>query len=360
MNSYPVNDSVRHGIGRDARWRVIQWATGTIGSRSLRNVIARSDMELVGLYVHSAKKAGRDAGELCGTAPVGIIATNDIDAIVALDADCVLYMQQGCDIDVLCRLLASGKNVVTTCVEFHNPPTLEPAIRDRVETACRIGGTSIYSTGSSPGFITEALPLVLLSIQTRVESIVIDEFADNSIRNSPDMLFNVMGYGKPASSFDLRQMADIKKGFAHSLRMVADAVGAPLDAVEINGEVATTDKAVDIVAGRIEAGTVAAQRITVAGMQGGRPFLTFRANWYCSRDIDADWDLRETGWRVQVRGDAPLDIDIRNAVPLDQLGAVAPNKTPNRAVNAIPAVCSAPPGIRTTIELPYVLPRLDV
>jgi 4-hydroxy-tetrahydrodipicolinate reductase len=202
------------------------------------------------------------------------------------------------------------------------------------------------------------LPLALLSIQSRLDSLTIDEFADNSIRNSPDMLFNVMGYGRPPSAFDLERMADTKIGFAHSLRMIADAIGAPLDSVDLLAEVAVARSRIEIAAGVIEGGTVAAQRITVAGMRGGKQFLAFRANWYCTRDLDVDWDLRETGWRVQVEGDAPLDITIRNAVPMDRLGAVAPNKTPNRAVNAVPFVCDAPPGIRTTIELPYILPRL--
>lgn len=340
------------------RYRVVQWATGTVGSRSLRNVIRHPRLELVGLHVHDPAKIGRDAGELCGVEPVGVLATGSVDAIVALDADCVLYMQQGCNIDDICRILESGKNIVTTRVEFHNPPTLDPDVRERVERACERGGTSIYSTGSSPGFVTEALPFALLSIQQRLDHMIIDEFADMSVRNSPDMIFNVMGYGRPASSFDLARMADVKRGFAHSLHMVANAIGAPLEAVEVSAEVAEARIDSAIAAGMVPAGTVAAQRFTVAGMRRGKPFLTFRANWYCTREIEEDWDLRETGWRVQVAGDAPLDIQIRNPVRPEDLGSVAPNKTPNRAVNAVPYVCDAPPGIRTTADLPHILPDL--
>src|SRR3546814_2927913 len=124
-------------------------------------------MELAGLYVHSADKAGRDAGELCGLEPTGVIATNDIDAIFALDADCVLYMPAACDVNEVCRLLGSGLNIVTTRGEFHRPAGMDPAVRQRIEDACRQGGTSLHSTGSSPGFITEAVPLVLSSLQRR-------------------------------------------------------------------------------------------------------------------------------------------------------------------------------------------------
>src|ERR1700754_1820658 len=146
---------------RTAPYKVVQWATGNIGMRSLRSVIEHPKLELVGLYVHAREKAGRDAGELCGLAPVGVKATNSIDDVIALRPDCVLYMQQGANIDDLCRLLVSGVNVVTTRVEFHDPLTLDPGIRQRLEEACKTGGTSLHSTGASPGFITEALPIVL-------------------------------------------------------------------------------------------------------------------------------------------------------------------------------------------------------
>jgi hypothetical protein len=135
-------------------YRVVQWATGNIGTKALRGVIEHPDLDLAGVWVHSADKAGRDAGELCGLGPTGVAATNDIDEIVGLGADCVLYMPRLCDVDEVCRLLASGANVVTTRGEFHHPGSMDPAMRARVEAACAEGGTSIHSTGSSPGFIS--------------------------------------------------------------------------------------------------------------------------------------------------------------------------------------------------------------
>jgi 2,4-diaminopentanoate dehydrogenase len=186
--------------------RVVQWATGNIGTKALREVIAHPDMDLVGVYVHSPAKAGRDAGELCGIDAVGVAATNDVEEIVALGADCVLYMPQGCDFDIVCRLLESGANIVTTRGEFHRPASLDPALLERIEKACAAGGTSIHSTGSSPGFITEALPVVVTSIQRRLDALAIDEFADLSKRNSPELLFDLMGYGKDPTKFDLPQI----------------------------------------------------------------------------------------------------------------------------------------------------------
>ena len=210
------------------RYRVVQWATGNIGLRSLQAVIEHPELELVGLYVYSEAKAGQDAGELCGLAPVGVRATRDLDEIVALQPDCVLYMGDRADMDVLCRLLESGANVVSTRSEFHRPDSLDPELRERIEAACAKGNSSLYSTGSSPGFITEALPLALLSLQRRLDRLTIEEFADMSSRNSPEMIFDLMGYGRDPSHFDPRGV-ELHGGasFAGSLRLIADALVPP-------------------------------------------------------------------------------------------------------------------------------------
>ncbi len=339
-------------------YRVVQWATGNIGSRSLRAVIEHPDLELVGLYVHADDKVGRDAGELCGLGTTGVVATNDIDDITALRPDCVLYMPQQCDFDELGRLLEAGANVVTTRGEFHHPPSLDGAARSQIESACRRGGTSIHSTGSSPGFITEAVPLALTSIQRRLDRFVIDEFADLSERNSPELLFQLMGFGDDPTKFDQRRWAHGADSFGPSLRLLGEALGLPLDSVEATGDVAVAAHDLDIAAGPLRAGGVAAQRMTVDGMRGGQPLLSFRANWYCTTDLEPAWDLRDTGWRITVDGDAPLDVELRFPFPLERMADTTPGYTAHRAVNAVSVVCEAPPGIRTTIDLPQVIARL--
>jgi 2,4-diaminopentanoate dehydrogenase len=341
------------------RYRVVQWATGNIGLRSLRAVIEHPNLDLVGLYVYSDAKAGRDAGELCGLDPTGVVATRDIEDIVALDADCVLYMADRVDLDVVCRLLESGANVVSTRSEFHRPASMDAAVRERIEAACEKGRTSLHSTGSSPGFITEALPLVLTSIQRRLDRLTIDEFADMSSRNSPEMIFRLMGFGTDPSTFDPRRWSHGAASFGPSLSLLADAINMPLDSVESGGEVASARKTFDIAAGTVEAGTVAAQRMIVSGMRDGQPLLQFRANWYLSTDIEPAWDLRESGWRVVVQGDAPLDVSITFPVAPEHYAATTPGLTAHRPVNAIPYVVAAEPGIRTIVELPQVVANLS-
>ena len=338
--------------------RVVQWATGNIGARSLRGVIEHPELTLAGVYVTSAAKAGKDAGDLCGLPATGVTATNDVDEILALKADCVLYMPAACDVDEVCALLASGANVVTTRGEFHHPDSIDPAVRARVEAACRAGGTSIHSTGSSPGFISEALPIALASIQRRLDSLTINEFADLSKRDSPDLLFNIMGFGVPVADFDVRRFGYGAIAFGPSLRHLADALGMPLDSVESTGELAAARETIRIAAGPLEKGTVAAQKMIVTGIRDGRPLLRFAATWYCSDVLEQDWDLRATGWHVVVDGDAPLDIDIRFAVPIERMGDASPGYTANRAVNAVRVVCAARPGIQPTAALPQIIANL--
>jgi 4-hydroxy-tetrahydrodipicolinate reductase len=267
-------------------------------------------------------------------------------------------MPQGCDFDEVCRLLEAGANIVTTRGEFHHPASLDPDVLARVEAACQRGGSSIHSTGSSPGFISEAVPIVLTSIQRRLDHLQIDEFADLSKRDSPTLLFELMGYGTDPASFGDARWAHGAQSFGPTLRLLAEALGTPLDSVEASGEVATASRTIEIAAGTIDAGTVAAQRMIVSGMRGGRPYLVFRANWYCTTELDPAWDLGPTGWRVTVDGDAPLDVELRFAVPLERMGETSPGFTANRAVNAVRFVCAADPGIRTSVDLPQIIATL--
>jgi 4-hydroxy-tetrahydrodipicolinate reductase len=339
-------------------YRVVQWSTGTIGARALRAVIQHPDMTLVGVYVHGQDKAGRDAGELCGIAPTGVTATASVDDIIALAPDCALYMPNVLKLDDLCRLLDAGINVVTTCGAFHYPPSMDSEMRAKVEAACARGVSSVHSTGSSPGFITEAVPLVLTSIQRELSALTIDEYADLSQRNSPDLLFHVMGFGRDAGPFEQFRADYLRSSFGPSLQLVADAVGLPLDSVQASGELAMASRDTTIAAGTLAAGTVAAQRITVSGCKAGAELIRFRATWYCTTDLEPSWDVLETGWHVSVDGDAPLEVTLRMPIPLDRMAQISPAYTANRAVNAVPYVCAAAPGISTTLDLPQVVAKL--
>ncbi|HEY6318712.1 MAG TPA: dihydrodipicolinate reductase [Acidimicrobiia bacterium] len=339
------------------RYRVVQWGTGNIGSRSLREVIRHPMLELVGVLVYDPAKDGVDAGELCGEAPVGVPATTDRAAIRALSADCVLYMPRWLELDDVVDVLGSGTNVVTTRGElFGRGHNLGDEGRARVAAACERGGSSIYATGSSPGFITDALPYALLSMQRRVESIEIEEFANLSRRDSPELLFDLMGFGRPLSTFDAGRATYLLGEFQPALAALAEAAAVPVDEWTCRGEVAAARHDTTILAGELAAGSIAGQRTTITGRRRGADVVTFVPTWYCTPDLEPAWDVRTTGWRVRVRGDAPFAVELAFPIPLDDLAAYTPAFTANRPVNAIPYVCGAAPGILATEDLPPITP----
>ena len=273
-------------------------------------------MELVGLYVYSEAKEGRDAGELCGVGPTGVRATRQVDDIVALRPDCVLYMGDRTDVDLLCRLLESGANVVATRSDLHHPASMDPEVRERLEAACRAGGSSLHSTGSSPGFITEALPLVLTSLERRLDRLTIEEYADMSSRNSPEMLFDLMGFGAPRDAFDPGPAGPVRRRIVRRLAQRAgrrDRAAARRRGGDSRGRARPPPHGDR---GRCRrgghGGGPAHER---PGRRDGSPLLEFRATWYVTADLDPAWDLRDTGWRVRVAGDLPLDVEIHFPVP---------------------------------------------
>jgi len=340
-------------------YRVVQWATGRIGETSLRELIRSPQMKLVGVYVHSEAKDGRDAGELCGLAPMGVKATRSIDKIIALKPDCVVAMQEGANVDDVCRFLEAGINIVTSRVDYLEPDRMRPEVRRRTEEACRKGGASIYASGASPGFSSEALPLVLTSMSRRMDCMTIDEFADIPA-SCPDFQVVAMGFGREAGQkFDPNLLAHISHGFEQSVSLVSKALNLPLDSIDVSGETAQAKQRFLLPGGTpIEKGTVAAQRISISGIRNGKPIIRYRLNWYCTTDVDPAWDLRRSGWRVLVEGETPIDVNVTFPVAGDKVSPAMAGITAYRVINAIPYVCAAAPGIRTTADLPNIVPRM--
>jgi len=345
------------------RYRVVQWATGNVGARALRRALEHPQLDVVGVYVYGEAKVGRDAGKLAGIGPVGVAATNRIEDVIALRPDCVLYMPQYTNEAEVCQLLESGSNVVTTRTEFLNPESMDPGVRARIEAACVRGNSSIHSTGCSPGFATEALPLVLSSLQRRIDHLSINEYADNSSRNSPQMLFEVMGFGEPPGRPMQARLDHLRNAFGPSLQLVAKTVGLPLERVEVSGGIGVARKDVRIAAGLVPAGTVAAMRTIVSGIRGGKSLMSFTATWYVSPDVETDdgqsWDFRESGWRLLLKGDVPLDVSITYPVAPEDYADMTPGLTAHIPLNAVRYVCEAPPGIRSSVDLPQIVPQLS-
>jgi 2,4-diaminopentanoate dehydrogenase len=354
------------------RYRVIQWATGNTGQRALQEVIRHPSLDLAGVLVYDPAKDGVDAGELCGEGHTGVLATTDRHAVLKVEADCCVYMPRatGRDqtragltedelTDDVVALLENGTNIVTTCSDlFARGVRLSDENRARVLTACEQGNASVWASGSDPGFITETLPMALLSVQRRVELIEIEEVGDLSHRPSPHMVMEQMRFGKPLSEFDPdRRKNHLFGEYQPPLTVLADIAGFTIDEWTAEGGVAAARRDVTIVAGEIKAGTAAAQRIIINGRSGGTDRIRFTQYGFVAMDVEPDWGLQPTGWRIRIHGDAPFDVRMPFPVPLDDLASFVPAYNANGPVNAVPYVCAARPGILTTEDLPHVLPR---
>jgi len=353
------------------RYRVIQWATGNTGQRALRELIRHPSLDLVGVLVYDEAKSGVDAGKLCGEGDTGIMATKDRAAVLGLDADCVVYMPRATGkgqtragltedelVDDVVALVGSGTNVVTTCSDlFARGVRLSETNRARVQDACSSGNASIWASGSDPGFITETLPIALLSVQRRVDLIEIVEFGDLSHRPSPHMVMEQMRFGKPLEEFDPERRKNHLFGeYQPPLTVLADIAGFAIDEWTAEGGVAAAKEDLAIVAGEIKAGTAAAQRIVINGRTNGVDRIRFTQYGFVAMDVEPDWGLQPTGWRIRIHGDAPFDVSMPFPVPLDDLASFVPAYNANGLVNAIPYVCAAPSGILTTEDLPHILP----
>ncbi len=212
-------------------YRVIQWATGSIGQISIQSFARNPQFELVGCYVTSADKVGRDAGELAGIEPNGVIATNNVDEILALDADCVHYAPLHADLDEMCRILESGKNLVTPA-GFVFPDSTRPDEVERLRGACKAGESSLHGTGIHPGFSGDLLPITMARLSFSIEQIIVQELADMRRHPSTRMVFDGLGFGRDpdeARASPSPIVLTMDKIFRESQMMLAEALGLEVD-----------------------------------------------------------------------------------------------------------------------------------
>src|SRR5262245_8839763 len=338
--------------------RVIQWATGGVGRAAIEGVLDHPELELVGCWVHSPDKAGRDVGELIGRAPIGVRATSDIDALLALPADCVVYSPIMGDAAVVARILASGKNVVTPLGWFY--PFVGQDVSE-LEAACRKGGVTLHGTGIHPGGITERFPLVISSLSRAITHVRAEEWSDIRSYGAPQVIGAVMGFGKtPEQAKTSPMLHMLGAGFLQSIDMLAAGLGFALDPERRSlHELAVATRPIDSPIGPIPPGRVAAQRFSWQGTVRGEPVLTARVNWLMGEEhLDPAWSFgpgRER-FEVEITGDPSVKTTFHGIHPESVAAGLIRNPgivaTALHCVSAIPAVCAAPPGIRTYLDLP--------
>jgi 2,4-diaminopentanoate dehydrogenase len=343
-------------------YRVIQWCTGVVGKAALRHFIENPIFELVGVLVTNPEKTGKDAGELVGLASTGVLATNDIEKILALEADCVHYAPLKSDVDMICRLLRSGKNVASVGGPFS--PQHYPAHFEQIEAACREGGVSYHACGVHPGFSGDILPLTLTRLMNRVDHIQIYEFIDK-IRN-PMIYTEVMGFGRDPDELLARpsRSAEAPYAFAQSMALVAEGLGKKIENVTTKLEVATATKDIPYsigeglpLSGVIRKGTVGGQHYEWTAWVDGKPLITYHFYWSMGPDIEPQWDI-DSRYQVVIEGDPPLEVRLMARPDADGVRPfLGLPWTGLLGATALPAVCDARPGVVTHIDLGVVQPH---
>jgi hypothetical protein len=335
--------------------RVVQWTTGNVGRRALRAMLCNPHLDVVGCFAWSEGKVGRDLGELADTAPTGVSATNDVDALLALAPDCVSYNPIWPDIDEMCRILESGSNICSTA-GFITGRALGADALARLEAATRAGSSTLFGTGINPGF-ANLFALMSAGICDRVERITVLESADATGYASADTQLSV-GFAHDPDAPGTAAMTEAGSAvFGDAVAMMGDALGVTLTDIAFEVEYARATQTMDLGFMEIPEGTVAGVSACWFGAVGDRRLVECRVQWKMGEHMEPDWQLRH-GYFVDIDGEPRVRSQLQILPPKDWpesdfmgLGMIM---TAMPAVNAIPAVCAAAPGVVTHRDLPLV------
>jgi hypothetical protein len=341
-------------------YRIVQWTTGNVGRQSVEAILANRDLELVGCYAWSPEKAGQDVGTLSDLAPVGVVATNDVDELLALKPDCVVYNPMWANVDEMVRILESGSNVVSTAA-FITGHSLGDG-RQRIADACERGQSSVFGSGVNPGF-ADLLAFVTASVCDRVDKITVTETADSTGYDSPATELPV-GFARPIDDPDLQRMTATGTAvFQDAVYMIGDALGVEFDEVVCEAEYAATTEDLDLGSWRIPAGCVAGVAASWHGKIGDRTIVELRVRWRKGQSLEPNWELNE-GYLIEVEGRPTIRTKLEILPPPDFKGTTFADfmvlgmiLTAMPAIHAIPNVVEAPPGIVTYTDIPLPLPR---
>jgi hypothetical protein len=347
-------------------YRVAQWGTGNVGKLAVRGILEHPDLELVGLLVHSAEKAGKDAGEIAGIDAVGVTATNDPADILTLGADCVSYMATGDlrpdeAVADMSRVLEAGTNVVSTSVvPLVYPPSAPARYRDPLEAACKAGGVSCFTSGIDPGFANDLVPFAFLGACERVDSVRVMEILDYSTYDQADVLFDIMGFGKPLEELPLLlQPGILGLAWGCTVSVLAAGLGAELDDIREVHERVPAARDYTTPLGTVAAGTTGGMRFEVQGIVGGEPRIVLEHVTRINGEVAPEWPNLpgQGGYRVDIEGNPALHCQFHFEGEDGDHNTGGLTATAMRCLNAIPAVCDADPGLLSVLDLPLVTGR---
>jgi hypothetical protein len=328
-------------------YRVVQWTTGKIGAEAVRGILGHPHLELVGAYAFSPEKVGCDVGEVCGLAPIGVTASSDVDALLELTPDCVSYMPYRPDFDHVVRILESGVNIVTTLYMLAGWGNGD-AVRDRILAAAERGGASLLAGGIYPGHANN-VAMALSAMCARVDCISLLESLELSTYHNEKM-FRIMGFDGEVGDPAIVELCEATNcSFKDCVRTMAHEMGVELDEVRFDVEFAAADRALDFGFMTIGQGRIAGIKGVVSGIADGSPRFRCAFSWALGDDMTPRWPITH-GYSIEITGEPDVHCTFSrvDTVRGGELTVAMP------VVNAIPAVCAAPPGVVNFQALPYV------
>jgi 4-hydroxy-tetrahydrodipicolinate reductase len=347
-------------------YRVVAWSTGNVGRHALAGIDAHPDLELVGLFVSNPDKVGKDAGELAGLGRrLGVAASGDADALVALRPDCIVHSAMADNrlteaLDDLAGFLRAGVNVVSSGPVFLQYPAADDPMAEPVIRAAEEGGVSIFVNGVDPGFANDTLPLVLTGVCERIDEVRCMEVLNYATYNQPMVLFDIMGFAGPIDELPmLLQPGVLTLAWGSVVRQLAAGLGIELDGIEEWHERVTAPRDLEVDAGPVPAGSVAGLHFEVRGMRGGRPVVVLEHVTRLDDDLAPEWP-QPTGqgcYRVVVSGEPNFTLDLHGLASDGDHNTANLKATAMRLVTAVPAVVEAEPGLVTALDLPLITGR---
>ena len=347
-------------------YRVVQWGTGNVGRLALQAIINHPDLDLVGLVVHSPEKDGRDAGALVGLPPTGVDATTDADRALAAQPDCVSYMatadlRPDDAVADMCRILELGINVVSTsAVMLVHPASADRRLVEPLEQACAAGNSTCFTSGIDPGFANDLVPLTLTGVCERVDRVHVMEVLDYATYDQPTVLFDTMGFGQALDATPLLLIPGVLgMAWGGTIGILAEGLGVELDRIEEHHERWPAEHDYDLGFGTVAAGTMAGLRFEVRGIVGGEPRIVLEHVTRIGPDVAPEWPTMpgQGGYQVRIDGNPSITCDLALVGEDGDHNTGGVLATAMRVLNAIPAVCEAPAGVISTLDLPLVSGR---
>ena len=351
------------------KYRVVTLGTGQVSYAAIPIILDHLDLELVGLGVHSQEKEGLDAGVFCGREPLGIRGTRDIESLLALNPECVLYFFTDIGrpkdaVEDVCQILAAGKNVITPNIVlgFASGPNAIPmgfSVAEKVAEACTEGNSTFFATGINPDSQV-VMMATLASFSQDIQSVSMAEMYPIEAYEDRRIWAGV-GIGLPPGDPVPECLTFFEQYLTPHMHFIAHTLGAEIDEFRHSHKVALADKAMDFPGYHVPEGSVSAMWHSIEGVIGGVPRIVEHGVYWVGK-YPHDWLAPPPGiggYRLHIAGTPDMSMCYEYTQPgqhpiISGLTATAP-----RPVNAIPVVSDAKPGIKTFLDLPYILPKVS-